>query len=187
MSSTVLLLGFMTAAVVTDLRSHKIYNWTTYPGIVSGLVCAALVSLCGATDSVRKYAGEATLSDCLWGLLACGGCMLVCFVFFKIGGGDVKLMAMIGSFLGLRMGLEAMLWSFVLGGALALVILVWQIGAFRLFQQIAQYLWAAVRLRGFSHLGSLDNESKTTLYLAPSALVAVILVRFDLLRQFPFL
>ena len=33
------------------------------------------------------------------GLAACGLVMLVCFVIFRVGGGDVKLIAMLGAFL----------------------------------------------------------------------------------------
>ena len=83
---TILLLGFVFAATVTDLARHKIYNWTTYTGILTalGLSAAGL--------------GLIPLSDSLLGLLACGLVMLVCFVLFKIGGGDVKLIAMLGAF-----------------------------------------------------------------------------------------
>ena len=43
-------------------------------------------------------ARRAALLDCVGGLLTCGLLMVVCFVFFPgIGGGDVKLMAMIGA------------------------------------------------------------------------------------------
>ncbi len=47
--------------------------------------------------------------------------MLVLFVFFRIGGGDVKLLAMLGAFLGLEQGIETLLWTFVLGGAVGLI------------------------------------------------------------------
>ena len=32
---------------------------------------------------------------------------------FKVGGGDVKLIAMLGAFLGPEQGITAMLWTFV--------------------------------------------------------------------------
>ena len=55
--------------------------------------------------------------------------MIVCFVVFPgIGGGDVKLMAMIGALLGWEKGLEALLWTFVLGACFSLIILVWRVG-----------------------------------------------------------
>ncbi|MDH3717962.1 MAG: A24 family peptidase, partial [Planctomycetota bacterium] len=149
-----------------------------------GLACAAAATLSAGTSQVDKYVVRTVLPDSLWGLLVCGGCMLVCYVFFRIGGGDVKLMAMIGSFMGWEPGLRVLLWSFVLGGAMAVVILIWRVGAWTLLRRIALYLWAAVRLRGFSHVqGGLGAEAQTSLYLAPSALAAVILVQFEVLER----
>jgi prepilin peptidase CpaA len=107
--------------------------------------------------------------------------MLICYVFFSIGGGDVKLMAMVGAFMGCRPGVEALLWTFVIGGAIGVIVLVWRVGGLRLLQRFGQLVVAAIRLRGFSHLrGGLGAEAKTSLHLAPSALLAVLLVHFEL-------
>jgi prepilin peptidase CpaA len=69
-----------------------------------------------------------SLEEGLKGFGACGLLMLICFVLFNIGGGDVKLVAMMGAFLGLERGLEAMLWTFVVGGAAGLAVLIWRVG-----------------------------------------------------------
>ena len=120
MLATILLLGLVLAATVTDLCRHKIYNWTTYAGIVAALGLSAAGSLCSAAgwlseDQYRRlghafgWIGWIPLSDSLLGLAACGLVMLSCFVLFKVGGGDVKLIAMLGAFLGLEQGVTAML------------------------------------------------------------------------------
>ncbi len=87
------LLALLCVAAWTDFRSHTIYNWNCYPGIVGGL----LLNSAGLGLSEPGYDG-------LWfaaiGFLSCGMIMLTAFVFFQMGGGDVKLVAMIGSFLG---------------------------------------------------------------------------------------
>ena len=46
MLATILLLGLVLAATVTDLCRHKIYNWTTYAGILAALGLSAAGSLC---------------------------------------------------------------------------------------------------------------------------------------------
>jgi prepilin peptidase CpaA len=188
MIATVLMLGFAVTAAITDAFRHKIYNWTTYTGIVTAVVTAALATLLSGWDRSAAVIGSLPLGQSLLGLLACGAIMLVCYVFFRIGGGDVKLLAMLGAFMGPENGILVLLWTFVLGGAVGLITLIWKIGAVRLLNTIGRYAAAALTLKGFSHLrGSLGSELATSLFLAPSALVAVILVRFDLLQQFaPF-
>ncbi|MEE2707188.1 MAG: A24 family peptidase [Planctomycetota bacterium] len=181
--ATVLLLGFVLVATVTDTARHRIYNWTTYPGILIALAIAGVVSICGSSGGATKWVGSVEFSDSVSGLLACGGCMLLCVIFFEIGGGDVKLIAMLGAFLGLRPGIEAMLWSFVIGAAFAIVVLIWKVGTLNVLRRFIQYALAAFRLRGVSPLkGSLDAQFKTSLFLAPSTLLAVILVEFKLLK-----
>ncbi|MFP6669388.1 MAG: hypothetical protein VB876_18905, partial [Pirellulales bacterium] len=76
-----------------------------------------------------------------------------------------------------------MLWSFVIGAAFAIVVLIWKVGTLNVLRRFIQYAVAAFRLRGVSPLkGSLDAQFKTSLFLAPSALLAVILVEFKLLK-----
>ena len=182
--ASVLLLCFVAIAAVTDIRNHKIYNWTTYPGILSALVIAGLVSLLGHDGRPLQWLGRVEFSDAIAGLLACGGIMLVCYVFFKIGGGDVKLVAMLGAFLGLEYGIEALLWTLVLGGAMGLIVLVWKTGTFTLLKRFIQYAKAAIRMRGFAHLRNSESPGTgTSLFLAPSALMAAIIVEFRLMER----
>ena len=70
--STVLLLLLTATAAVTDFVYHKIYNWTTYPGIVAAFVVNYFEN--GWDDG---YPG---LADSLKGFSLCGGLMLVSYV-----------------------------------------------------------------------------------------------------------
>ena len=162
---TVVLLCLLVVATVTDVRERRIYNWNTYPGILLGLALNYFVA-----DLVG-------LQDGLIGFFACGFLMLFCLVFFDIGGGDVKLIAMMGAFLGLHAGIEALLWTFVLGGIFALVVLIWQVGFLRIVTKSATHIWLVVRTR--SWVPPTEEERgplKQGLYLAPSGLLAVGLV-----------
>lgn len=184
--SSGLLLLLLSATAYTDLRRRRIYNAITYPGIVLALLLNAagsLAELMGwSSPEIQKAIGWIGLGQSLLGLLACGGILLICFVFFSLRGGDVKLMAMIGAFLGLRVGIEVLLWSFVIGAAIAVVLLIWRYGAWELLRGAGMRLGAAMRLRDLSQLASpADSPLKTMLDLAPSALVAFILVHWQLL------
>ena len=186
MAVTVLLVALLAVATVTDLAQHKVYNWTTYPGILAALGLNALGSLLAATTAVDPGTLESWgwigISWSLFGLLACGGVLLVCFVLFKVGGGDVKLMAMMGAFLGLDQGIIAMLWTFVLGGCLGLIVLVWRVGPWRLaVRTLRQVLWS-LRLGSWSPLTPEERaQLQPPLFLAPSALAAAVIVQFSLI------
>jgi prepilin peptidase CpaA len=183
MVATVLLLGLLAVATATDIRWHKVYNWTTYPGMLAAMTLnAAGTVLVRTTDlSPDRLAslGWIGLGDSLLGFVICGFVLLVCYVFFQVGGGDVKLMAMLGAFLGVERGIEAMLWTFVLGGCMGLIVLVWRVGAWRLTVRAVRQLFWTLRLGRWSPLSPEERaQLQPPLFLAPSALAAVAIVQF---------
>jgi prepilin peptidase CpaA len=181
---TVLLFGFLAVATYTDVRWHKIYNWTTYSGILLAIALSLICSLFAqSTEPDSGVWGEVSPSDSLLGLLSCGSMMLVCYVFFPtgIGGGDVKLLAMVGAFLGVMSGLEVMLWTFVLAACMALIVLVWRYGLLAIIVRSAQFAWYKCRLGSAFQLSDQERQPlKTNLFLSPSALTAFWIVRLDL-------
>ncbi len=188
MLATVALLGFLAVATVTDVRWRAIYNRTVYPGILVAWALNAvgegLVAWAGAEPEwLNRYLGWIGLWQSLQGFLLCGAVMVVCYVFFRVGGGDVKLIAMLGAFLGPYRGLEAMLWTFVLGAAAGLIVLVWRVGPWRLVvRAFRQVVWT-LRLRGWSPLSDEERaQLQTRLFLAPSALASAVIVHFGLVQ-----
>lgn len=180
MIATYVLLCLTVIATLTDVSRQKIYNWTTYSGIVIALILSGTQTLWNLDVFCKIGLGEA-----LAGLAACGGIMLLCFLLFQIGGGDVKLIAMMGCFLGLEPGIETMLWTFVIGGAMALGILIWKIGMIKLVKRIVQQLMCRLGVGVWDDL-SPDEKSqlKIPLYLAPAALVALLIVNFKAVELF---
>lgn len=166
MWTTLVLLVCLTVAAWTDIRKGLIYNWTTYPGILLGLAAQSL------------DAGSEGMADGVSGFLVCGGIILFIFLFGGTGGGDVKLIAMLGAGLGWQDGIEAMLWTFVLGALMAVIALIWQFGAIQLLKQTCNHLWWLVRLRGWFPLTAEERRPlQRTLFLAPAAWIALWLVR----------
>ena len=110
--------------------------------------------------------------------------MLVCFVLFQIGGGDVKLLAMVGAFLGIEMGIQSLLWTFVIGGATALIILIWRVGFLKLAKRVFHQLMVKIGFGKWDPLTPEENKQmQMPLYLAPSALAAAIIVRFSVVEK----
>jgi prepilin peptidase CpaA len=172
MVSTVLMLAFALTAAITDVWRQKIYNWTTLPGILTGLIVS--------TVEPNGIGWE----ESLLGLVGCGLVMVCCFVCFPaMGGGDVKLIAMLATFLGWYHGLECMLWSFVLGSGLGLSMLVWNVGIIKLLRWTGSQLWALIRYRTWLPLTAEQRAALAPkLFFAPAALVAAMIVRFSWFR-----
>lgn len=173
--------GLLLIATVTDLRRRKIYNWLTYPGILAALAANAAGSLwesqSAAAIAWKSRIGWVGLTDSIEGLLLCGGCMVVCYALFRIGGGDVKLMAMIGAWLGVERGLETLLWTIVLSAAVAAVVLIWRVGTLRLVARVARQLVWSLKLGNWSPLAPEERRQlQVPLHLAPGALAGLVVV-----------
>ena len=191
MLSNTILLAYLLIATVTDVRWRKIYNWTPYSAFLVAILINSIRSVSDifageSNPESLDWHGTIGIGWCLLGFLACGGLMLVCYVFFAggVGGGDVKLIAMIGAFVGIERGFEVMLWTFVLGACLAIIVLIWQYGFWRLVMRICKYILYAIRLGGRFPLTAEEREplQKHKLFLAPSALVGTLIVQFNLIQ-----
>jgi prepilin peptidase CpaA len=175
-------------AAATDFWRRKIFNWTTYSGVLIALVLSGLQSASdsNATASPEHapgYFSQIGVEESLAGLALCGGLMVVCYMLFGIGGGDVKLLAMMGAFLGTERGLEALLWTFVLAACLGIVSLAWKVGPARLLARAVRQTVYVLRLGGWAELSAEERAHLSfPWFLAPTALAAVVLVQFDLLR-----
>jgi len=94
---------------VSDVRSARIPNLLTY----SSLGAALMLRLAVLGWTGFKSGG--------FGMLAAGGIFLVLFVMGAMGGGDMKLMASIGAWVGSEHVVTILLVAALAGGALALV------------------------------------------------------------------
>jgi leader peptidase (prepilin peptidase)/N-methyltransferase len=108
-------LAFSSALIVVtgiDLVHQIIPDVVTLPGIGAG-VLANLVT------------GRVTVIDSLLGILVGGGTFFVIILASRggMGGGDMKLGAMLGAFLGWKITLIALLVAVLTGGAVAVVLL----------------------------------------------------------------
>ena len=80
---------------------------------------------------------------------------------------------------------EAMLWTLIVGGCMALLVLVWKIGILRILTQSARWLWLSLKTRSMVRLSEHERQPlKTPLFLAPSAVVGAVIVRANLIEWF---
>lgn len=122
------------AGASIDMKSAKIPNWLTGGGLVAGLVLRACLT---------SWAGlEAGLSGALLG----GGILFLPFVVKGIGGGDVKLMAAAGAWVGMEHALALVLATAIAGGF-------WAVGYMVFRKQTGQTMLRTLQAIQF-HLGS---------------------------------
>src|ERR1700758_1832822 len=92
---------------ILDIRSARIPNLLTYSAMLSALLLRF------------GFLGWRGLFDGVLGLLIGGAAFLVLFIIHAMGGGDVKLMAAVGAWVGLSYVGKALLASALCGGILA--------------------------------------------------------------------
>lgn len=129
----VLLSGLLSFAVAIDFHSHRIPNLLVVCGIVLGLL-------------VNSYLGGVDgLDSSLLGMLIGLGLFLPFYALGGMSAGDVKLMAMTGSFLGPIVTLSAVALSLIMGSVFGMAILLYKKQLIRLLQRY----WAMASLRTY--------------------------------------
>ncbi|TXC85506.1 A24 family peptidase [Paraburkholderia azotifigens] len=144
------LLGLLGAAAGMDLHARRIPNVL----VLTGLVLAF---------AVQWWQHGAAQGYSAWGLglLTGGGLFLPLYLLRGMGAGDVKLMAMVGAFVGPEPALEIVLVTCVIGGVWALAVVV-----FRRALKSTGTNMLAILLSGSGLSGSLSETGEDA---APSS------------------
>ncbi|WP_318503659.1 A24 family peptidase [Bacillus sp. T3] len=99
-------------SLVTDIRKRRIFNIVTIPAIFIGLVYYTItIGWDGFLLSGKGF---------LVGL----GLLLIPYLMGGMGAGDVKLMAAIGALMGPEFTLYSFIYTALLGGIIALIIII---------------------------------------------------------------
>ncbi len=111
--AAIVLLAALVAITAIDLQHQIIPDAITLPGVVTGVLANV------ATRSV-------SVVDSLLGIAVGGGLFLVIILVSGggMGGGDMKLGAMLGAFLGWKVALLALFFAVLFGGGVAIVLLI---------------------------------------------------------------
>jgi prepilin peptidase CpaA len=136
-TGTVILL--LIIAAVLDYRTRRIPNWLVFPGALYALVYNSLFP---------PYPNEGILFP----LLGLGLGLLLFLPLYAVramGAGDVKLLAMVGAFLGAKATFAAALASMIAGGVLAIGFLLLRSRVRVMFRNLAAAL----------HLGAIEIAS----------------------------
>jgi prepilin peptidase CpaA len=108
----------LASAAWSDFKHHRIPNSIVFSGVVAGVLLNSL--LAPGLGFASKYApGAGGFAFALGGLGLGLACLLPFYLLRAMGAGDVKLMAMVGAFLGPADLLGAVVFTFLAGGAMA--------------------------------------------------------------------
>lgn len=124
LSIYLLLASALIAITFIDFEHKLIPDRITYPGIVVGLL-ASLIVKHQAPPILSHIPWFASLIDSSLGVLAGGGILWAIAILSKggMGGGDIKLGAMIGAFLGWQDTLLTLLLAFFVGAVVGIILM----------------------------------------------------------------
>lgn len=147
----------------TDLRSRRIPNWLTVPGLVIGV---------GANTVLGGWSGlKAALLGTVLGLA-----LLLPFVLLRsLGAGDWKLAGALGAFTGPGALVDLLLGSVLVAGGMAVALVVYKRRTLQTIRNIGHILISLVTFRLPESRVSLDNpDSLKVPYGAALALTVVL-------------
>ena len=139
------MLSLLIFAAVQDMRTRKIRNWLTLGLVLTG-IAHSVVSSHAVVPSV-------TLGGSLLGTLVGFGLPLMLFILGALAGGDVKLLAGVGAWLGAWGVVEVFLAETVVG----MVIVLLQCAAKGRLKVLFSNTFVLVL--NFLHIGELDLEN----------------------------
>jgi prepilin peptidase CpaA len=148
----------LVVAAVIDGYKLKVPNWITFPMILSGWVYSGAFSpLAGWEGLAYSILGTVVGLALLMPLYAIGG----------MGAGDVKLLAGVGAWVGTTITLWAFAISAVVGGVLAVVMVLVQRGWHKHKTQFWMICNEIVTVKDPEKLSAIAAERKSSMLLLP--------------------
>ncbi|APA70635.1 A24 family peptidase [Janthinobacterium sp. 1_2014MBL_MicDiv] len=157
-----LLLLFVTGAAVSDLIQRKIPNWLVLSGMLAALV-------------LHLWLWPHRVPQLVLGGMATGFFLfLPLYVLRGMAAGDVKLIAMVGTFVGPWPALQICFATFVLGGLMAVLMITYQ-GKWRAcLRNLRQLLWPMIARTAGIPLAPIPFDSHASVGNMPYGLAIAL-------------
>jgi prepilin peptidase CpaA len=156
--------GIAALAAISDVRTGRVPNVLTFGAMAGGLVFSTIQA--GGSGLVTSLLGGLVGLALFFPLFALGG----------MGGGDVKLLAAIGTWLGPFGALQAALWASLTGGVLAIIV-----GLSRGYLSAALrnlsallWVWRTVGPSRVSELTLSESKGPRLAYAVPIGIGAIV-------------
>jgi prepilin peptidase CpaA len=160
----------VSAAAVIDVFTHKIPNWVTFPSALLGLLINFQM------NGIQGLLSSGT------GLMTGFLLLFVVYLLGGMGAGDVKLLCAVGALLGPKLVFYTFIWMALVGGALALVLIIYKNAFSQTFRNLKILLlgWVLRTANDEANL-TIRNQSLIKLpygvAIAAGAILAVCLKR----------
>lgn len=172
-------LVLLTVLIVTaiagyiDLRTGKIPNRVVLIGFIVGVAMHLYVHASQAQPATLAEWGDPVLSIVV-GMLACALVPVLLFYTGSMGGGDAKLLAVVGATLGPLVGLQVEFYAFIAIALYAPIQMAYQGRILRLVGNVA--LLATNPFRAKSKRRPVPRELLTQLRFGPAVFAAAAIV-----------
>lgn len=124
----ILLVIILVICLITDLKERKIYNKIIFPSLIIAFILNLLLS---------SWSG---LLSSITGFFVGLGILLIPYLMGGMGAGDVKLLALIGAIKGTSFVLYTSVYMALLGGIIAIGILLYRKEFFKKIQSVLFFL-----------------------------------------------
>jgi prepilin peptidase CpaA len=150
-----LVTGALVVAAFIDGYKLKVPNWLTFPLIISGWIANTVLF------------GWAGLGFSLLGTAVGLALLLPAYAIGGMGAGDVKLLAGVGAWVGSMVTLYAFCVSAVVGGLIALVMVLYRRSWTRHYYQFLTIWHELVTIRDPDQLAAIAQDRKSSMLLLP--------------------
>ena len=158
-------------AVWCDVTSRRIPNWLVFTGMALGLVLNGVLPKGFGFNSYLP--GGLGWIASLEGLAIGLAVMLPLYLLRAMGAGDVKLMAMVGAFLGVEQVLGAVVATFLVGGVMALAIALKTRVLMQVMSNLKQMMFLGAVKVSAGQVPSLEGTAVSTGRLPYAVAIAV--------------
>jgi prepilin peptidase CpaA len=138
-----------------DIRSHRIPNKLVLVGVLLGLGLNGLLT--GGLGFNSEVTGGIGWLSALNRLLLGLAVLLPIYLLRAMGAGDVKLMGMVGAFLGPADLIGALIATFIAGGVMALVVALWSKQLVNMLQNIKLMLFGGLLKMNAGQLPTMND------------------------------
>ena len=152
---------FLMIINITDIAGYKIKNNVVLPAIIMGLVCGTI---------------QSSLLDSIYGMLI----PLVLFPLYALkmlGAGDVKALCAIGAILGFKLSVMTMLLTFISGGVIALVFMLFNKNFVERFKRLFDYLkisFLTRKIEKYNYGGSEKSYFRFSFAITAGTVLAIV-------------